>query len=82
MLNRTKQKPADANVRTSHLIADAETTRTHALRTLQRQVDLLTNATHAVQHGRTHTAEEFIERVRSALDSEINYLKSRQTSAE
>ncbi|UYL87481.1 hypothetical protein SEA_PUREGLOBE5_118 [Arthrobacter phage Pureglobe5] len=70
------QQLTDAE-RISHLIDDHETTRTHALRTVLGQDDLLSDAFHAVRNGRTDVALEFILRVRTALDNEAKWLRGR-----
>jgi hypothetical protein len=69
--------PTDHDVRISHLIDDAETTRTHPIRTLKDSVDLLTDALHALRNGSPHVTDEFVERVRDAIDAEIKWLRAR-----
>lgn len=61
----------------SHLIDDYETVRTHALRTLLRQTDLLDDALHALRNGSPHVTDEFVERVRDDIDAEIAWLRGR-----
>jgi hypothetical protein len=65
------------SIRISHLIDDHETVRTHAIRTVKDQDDLLSDALHAIQNGRTVVALEFIERVRDALTAEREWLAER-----
>jgi hypothetical protein len=67
-----------ADVRYSHLVDDYETTRTHAKRTIDVQIDLLGDALHALQAGRTEVVEEFIERAATALSVESEWLAGRR----
>ena len=60
----------------SHLIDDSELVRTHALRTLIRQVELLTDGLHAIGNGSPAVAEEMMGRIRDSLDAEIAFLRS------
>jgi len=70
-----------ADIKYSHLVDDTEKTRTHALRTIDRQIDLLGDALHALKAGRTEVVEEFIERVAAALTVEIETLKAAAPTA-
>jgi hypothetical protein len=67
-----------ADVAYSHLMDDYETTRTHAKRTIDAQIDLLGDALHALQAGRTEVVEEFIERVAAILSVESEWLAERR----
>jgi hypothetical protein len=69
--------PTDADVRYSHLVDDTERQRTHALRTIRRQNELLDDALHAIRHGSYATAEEFVERALAALTAEADLLATR-----
>jgi hypothetical protein len=66
------------SIRISHLIDDHETVRTHPVRTLRDQDELLSNALHAIVNGRTDVALEFVERVRDALAAEVAWLADRK----
>jgi hypothetical protein len=61
--------------RSAILIADYEALRTSALRALIRQADLLDDGLHALRHGRTAVAEEFVERSLVAIRKEIEILR-------
>lgn len=69
----------DDAIRVIHLIDDHETTRTHAIRTLARQVDLLTNGLHAIRHGSPAVADEFMDRALVALTRELAWLRDRRS---
>lgn len=64
-------------IRIFHLIDDHETVRTHALRTIRDQDDMLSDVLHAIRNGRTEVALEFVERVRDALTAENEWLAGR-----
>jgi hypothetical protein len=66
-----------ADIRYSHLVDDTERQRTHALRTIRRQNDLLDDALHAIRNGSYATAEEFVERALTALTAEADALATR-----
>lgn len=72
-----------ADIKYSHLVDDTEKTRTHALRTIDRQIDLLGDALHVLQNdGRPELVEEFIERVATALTVEAEALRAAAPTAE
>jgi hypothetical protein len=65
------------DIRISHLIDDAETTRAHALNMLRNNTELLTLGLHALRNGSPDVTDEYIERVRDAMDAEIAWLRDR-----
>jgi hypothetical protein len=66
----------DDSIRLSYVINDAELQRTHALRTITAQVDLLQDGLNALQNGDVHITEEFLERAIGALTAEAATLRS------
>lgn len=67
----------DAPTCVSHAIDDHETTRTHAIRAIADQVDLLTDGLHALRHGSPAVADEFMDRALDALTRELAWLRDR-----
>lgn len=65
----------------AHLVAEYETTRTHSLRTITRQTQLLDNALHAMRNGSKDAADEFVSRVLDTLEKEAKYLREREANA-
>lgn len=60
--------------RIAHLIDDAETIRTHPIRTLGNIRPLLSDAVHALDNGNLDVVREFLERSRDAVDRELKWL--------
>lgn len=59
----------------SHHVDDYEALRTLVIRRLTAQVELLSDGLHALRHGSTQVAEEFVDRALSAIDTEVTRLK-------
>lgn len=59
----------------SHATDDYETLRTRVIRRLTGEIDLLTDALHAVRNGASPVAEEFLDRSLLALSREVEQLK-------
>lgn len=59
----------------SHATDDYEVLRTQIIRQLSAQVNLLTDALHALRNGSTPVAEEFVDRVLSKINGEVKRLK-------
>ena len=59
----------------SHMADDYETLRTRIIRRLSGEVDLLTDALHAMQNGSPSVAEEFLDRSVMALNREVEQLR-------
>ncbi len=59
----------------SHMASDYETLRTRIVRRLSGEVDLLTDALHALRNGASPVAEEFLDRSLLALSREVEQLK-------
>ena len=59
----------------SHHVDDFETLRTRVLRQLSAQADLLADSLHALRHGSTDIAEEFVDRSLTAITKEVTQLK-------
>jgi hypothetical protein len=64
-----------ADVRFIFMVDDYEKMRGSALRTVDQQVDLLTDALHAIRHGRLAVAEEFVDRAVTKLTRVRNELR-------
>lgn len=60
----------------SHHVDDYEALRTLIIRRLTAQVELLSDGLHALRHGSTQVAEEFVDRALSAIDTEVTRLKA------
>ena len=58
----------------SHHIDDYEVLRTRIMRTLGKQVDLLSDGLHAVRHQSYSVTEEYIERALDSLSKELHQL--------
>lgn len=67
----------DADVRLAHMVDDYEKLVTGDLRMLTQFRDLLADAQHANQHGRTAVVDEFIDRTRRAMTDRIDVLQAR-----
>lgn len=59
----------------SHHVDDYESLRTKVIRRLTNQVELLSDGLHALRHGSTGVAEEFVDRALTAIDGEVKRLK-------
>lgn len=59
----------------SHMSDDYETLRTRVIRRLGGEIDLLTDALHALRNGAAPVAEEFLDRSLLALSREVEQLK-------
>ena len=59
----------------SHATDDYETLRTRVIRRLTGEIDLLTDALHALRNGASPVAEEFLDRSLLALSREVEQLK-------
>jgi hypothetical protein len=59
----------------SHMANDYETLRTRVIRRLSGEIDLLTDALHALRNGASPVAEEFLDRSLLALSREVEQLK-------
>lgn len=59
----------------SHMADDYETLRTRLIRRLTGEIDLLTDALHALRNGASPVAEEFLDRSLLALSREVEQLK-------
>ena len=59
----------------SHATDDYETLRTRVIRRLTGEIDLLTDALHAIRNGASPVAEEFLDRSLLALSREVEQLK-------
>ncbi|TLM86006.1 hypothetical protein [Pseudarthrobacter sp. NamE5] len=59
----------------SHHVDDYEALRTLIIRRLTAQVELLSDGLHALRHGSTQVAEEFVDRALNAIDTEVTRLK-------
>ena len=59
----------------SHMADDYETLRTRIIRRLSGEVDLLTDALHAMKNGSPIVAEEFLDRSVMALNREVEQLR-------
>ena len=59
----------------SHHVDDFETLRTRVLRQLSAQADLLADGLHALRHGSTGIAEEFVDRSLTAITKEVTQLR-------
>jgi hypothetical protein len=55
----------------SHTIDDIETLRENALRTMIEQVDLLTDALHALRNGSPDVTDEFLDRAITSMTRHI-----------
>ena len=62
-------------VDTSHHVDDYEALRTHVIRRLSAQVELLSDGLHALRNGSTGVAEEFLDRSLSAIEAEATRLR-------
>lgn len=59
----------------SHHVDDYETLRTQVIRRLSTQAELLGDGLHALRHGSTGVAEEFVDRALTAIGGEVTRLK-------
>lgn len=59
----------------SHHVDDYEALRTHVIRRLTRQIELLSKGLHALRNGSATVAEEFVDRAMGAIDTEVAHLK-------
>ncbi|MDQ0869171.1 hypothetical protein QFZ70_001644 [Arthrobacter sp. V1I9] len=59
----------------SHHVDDYEALRTQVIRRLSTQSELLGDGLHALRHGSTGVAEEFVDRALTAISSEVTRLK-------
>jgi hypothetical protein len=59
----------------SHHVDDYESLRTKVIRRLTNQVELLSDGLHALRHGSTGVAEEFVDRALTAINGEVRRLK-------
>lgn len=74
---RTQLTVADLEIAASHLSADLDTIRTHALRAELNQQALLRDALHAMRAGSIDAAIDLTDRALAAADNEIEFLRSR-----
>lgn len=73
---RLSQEQSSRVVDKSHLVDDYETLRTQVVRRLTAQVELLSDGLHALRHGSTGVAEEFVDRALGAIDAEVKRLRN------
>ena len=59
----------------SHHVDDYEALRTQVIRRLSNQAELLGDGLHALRHGSTGVAEEFVDRALTAIGGEVTRLK-------
>ncbi|MGO4591568.1 hypothetical protein [Paenarthrobacter sp. 2TAF44] len=59
----------------SHHVDDYEALRTQVIRRLSTQAELLGDGLHALRHGSTGVAEEFVDRALTAIGGEVKRLK-------
>ncbi|TQJ36711.1 hypothetical protein [Arthrobacter sp. SLBN-122] len=59
----------------SHHVDDYEALRTQVIRRLATQAELLGDGLHALRHGSTGVAEEFVDRALTAIGGEVTRLK-------
>lgn len=59
----------------SHHVDDYEALRTQVIRRLSTQAELLGDGLHALRHGSTGVAEEFVDRALTAIGGEVTRLK-------
>lgn len=62
----------------SHHVDDYETLRTRVVRMLDRLTDLLADGLHALRHGSTGVADEYLERAVDALSKERDQLRAEE----
>lgn len=75
LIQRLSAEQSRRVVDKSHHVDDYETLRTKVIRRLTTQVELLSDGLHALRHGSTDVAEEFVDRALNAIDGEIRRLK-------
>lgn len=74
--HRLKEEQDQRTVDKSHLVDDYEALRTQILRSLTKQVALLSDGLHAIRSGSSGVAEEFVDRALTDINGEVMFLKN------
>lgn len=75
LAQRLSAEQSNRVVDKSHHVDDYEALRTQVIRRLSTQSELLGDGLHALRHGSTGVAEEFVDRALTAISTEVTRLK-------